>query len=35
MTETTAFDPITVVKRTFEPVNQHDLEAFLAYFHPD
>jgi ketosteroid isomerase-like protein len=35
MTQTTASDPIAVVKRTFEAANRHDLEAFLEYFHPD
>jgi hypothetical protein len=34
MTQTTSSDSISVIKRTFEAANRHDLEAFLEYFHP-
>ena len=35
MTQMTSSDPISVIERTFEAANRHDLEAFLEYFHPD
>jgi ketosteroid isomerase-like protein len=35
MTQMTSSDPISVIERTFETANRHDLEAFLEYFHPD
>jgi len=35
MIQSTASDLISVVERMFEEANRHDLEAFLAYFHPD
>jgi len=35
MTQMPVSDPISVIERTFEAANRHDLEAFLEYFHPD
>ena len=35
MTQTSSSDPKAVIDRMFEAANRHDLEAFLAYFHPD
>jgi ketosteroid isomerase-like protein len=31
----TESDPKTIIERMFQAVNRHDLEALLAFFHPD
>ena len=35
MIQSSASNLISVVERMFEAANRHDLDGFLAYFHPD